>query len=238
MRILLADDHILFRDALLQFITALKPNWSVVTASSFDEAIIPLKRGETFDLVLLDVRMPGMNGLEGLKTLIDEFPNQKTAILSGTAEDHQVREAMGMGARAYFPKTLQGKVLVSVIELVMLGERYIPLDDSGTKIMPAYYGDTKPASHNSEEETPEIKETREKYLSALTRREKEVLAYLGQGLSNKDIARVMDLQVATVKLHVGGVCKKLDANNRTQAALIAHQYNLIDIDPEAAVEDE
>lgn len=228
MRILIADDHILFRDALVQFITALKQDWHVVTAATFDEAIILLKKGEVFDLVLLDVRMPGMNGLEGLQTMVTEYPDQKTAILSGTAEDHQVRDAMAIGACAYFPKTLQGRVLVSVIELVMLGERYIPLDESGTKIMPSYFGDSGLQLHKTEEELAGYQETREKLLSSLTKREKEVLAYLGQGLSNKEIARVMDLQVATVKLHVGGVCKKLDANNRTQAALIAHQYNLID----------
>lgn len=228
MKILIADDHILFRDALVQFITALKQEWRVVTAATFDEAIILLKKGEKFDLVLLDIRMPGMNGLDGLRVMVNEFPDQKTAILSGTAEDHQVRDAMAIGACAYFPKTLQGRVLVSVIELVMLGERYIPLDESGTKIMPAYFGDNGLQLHKSDEEMAGYNETRERLLASLTKREREVLAYLGQGLSNKEIARVMDLQVATVKLHVGGVCKKLDANNRTQAALIAHQYNLID----------
>lgn len=230
MKILLADDHILFRDALLQFIAALKPEWDVAMASTFDEAMAILKNGQVFDLVLLDFRMPGMNGLDGLKAMIREFPEQKVAILSGMAEDYQVRDAMEAGARAYFPKTLQGKALVKVIDLVAMGERYVPLDDSGTRIMPAYYDDAADKSSRdtlNAREAEDVRKNREMLLSALTRREKEVLSYLAQGYSNKEIARDMELQVATVKLHVGGVCKKLGAKNRTQAALLAHQYGLV-----------
>jgi len=222
MDILLADDHVLFRDALLQFFQSLCPDWNIICTSDFNEAYETLDNKTKFDLVLLDLRMPGMNGLEGLKKIRDDHPEQPVAILSGVAEEHHVKHAMEMGARAYLPKTLSGKALVKAIEYVVnSNQRFIPMDEKGIRIMPSYYDDHADIKISKTE-------THQDILNTLTKREKQVLHYIAQALPNKQIAREMGIEVSTVKLHVGNVCKKLKAENRTQIAIMAHQHGLID----------
>lgn len=225
MRILLADDHVLFREAIMQFMLSLRPDWKIEISSSFTEAYNKLENGSLYDLILLDLRMPGMNGTQGLSTLLKHYPKQYTAILSGVAEDHHVHETMAIGSRAYFPKTLSGKVLVRAIELVVSGQKFIPMDETGQKLMPAYYDDHQDIRNGQDITTspPSVAETA---IALLTPREREVMQYLSQGLTNKDIAHNMDLQVSTIKLHVGNICKKLEVENRTQAAIMAYQYGL------------
>ncbi|PCI01414.1 MAG: DNA-binding response regulator [Alphaproteobacteria bacterium] len=224
MNILLADDHVLFRDALQQFISALKPDWILSQVSNFNEAFDLLKGNpEKFDLVLLDFRMPGMNNLNGLKALVQNFPDQKISIISGVIEEETVHEALSIGACSYFPKTLNGKTLVKAIEIVLDGERFVPLKNYGSQIMPSYYDDDNTRPNNDKQ----MKKQQSKILDALTPREQDVIQYLAQGLSNKEIANALHLQVATIKLHVSGICKKIGADNRTKAAILAHKYDLV-----------
>jgi len=224
MQLLLADDHVLFREALLQFITALKPEWSITAVGDFDSAYDLLSSGKTYDLVLLDLRMPGMHGMSGIKKMTENHPDQYVSILSGVAEEEHIRQAMSLGSRAYFPKTLNGKTLVRAIELVVLSkQKFVPMDETGIKVMPSYYDDG-----DFSDKIPELTEIiTNKDMPNLTKREIDVLTRLAKGLSNKDIAEDLSIKVSTVKLHVGGICKKLNVENRTQAAIKAHN---IDID--------
>lgn len=224
MHILLADDHVLFSEALNQFIKALKPEWTMEMVETLDEAIDKMEIiGIEYDLVMLDFRMPGMDGLNGLKKIRNLFPYQKTAIISGLIEPEMVNEAMDMGACAYLPKTLTGKRLVRAIDLVMSGERFVPLKDTGTEIMPSYQDDSSATIDRGSE----YHKKRHHILASLTKRETEVMTYLAQGLSNKEIAKILDLQVPTVKLHISGICRKIDVDNRTKAALAIHDLKLI-----------
>jgi DNA-binding NarL/FixJ family response regulator len=202
MRILLADDHVLVRDALKSYIERLADDATVFAVSSFPEALALARREVGLDLVILDFRMPGMNGLEGLIRMREVFPRTPVVIMSGLARPQDISAAMAAGAAGFFPKTLNGAALVSAVRLVLAGERFVPSAD--------HAGSGRNEPQMEDEAT-----------SSLTAREREVLDLLTKGMSNKEIARQLELQEVTIKLHVRGICRKLGAKNRTQAALRA-----------------
>jgi DNA-binding NarL/FixJ family response regulator len=203
MRILLADDHVLVRDALKSYIERLADDAAVIVASSFPEAFALAERDAALDLVILDLRMPGMNGLEGLTRMRKLRPSTPVVIISGLARPQDITDAMTAGAAGFFPKTLNGAALVSAVRLVLAGERFVPSTD--------HAGNGVDGEARVEDEAT----------SSLTNREREVLDLLTKGMSNKEIARQLELQEVTIKLHVRGICRKLGAKNRTQAALRA-----------------
>ena len=226
MKLLLADDHTLFRDALVQYIERAQPEAVVTLARDLHEAVDKMADNPDQDLVLLDLRMPGMNGMEGFKKMRDMHPNVRVALMSGVAEPSDVEAAFELGAVGYFPKTLSGKALLQAIEQVLAGEVFKPLDRNTNSVMPSYIADdsssTAPYGGMQEAQAGLANDN----TFNLTPRESDVLEYLVKGDSNKDIAVALGLQVVTVKLHVRGVCRKLGAKNRTQAALIAQEYGL------------
>ena len=223
MKILVADDHTLFRDTLIQYISRMDMETDVDVSKDFDEAYAFLKKNGDYDLVLLDLKMPGMSGMQGLKKIRNEFPDLKVGLMSGVAEKQDVEQAMELGAIGYFPKTMSGKALIGAIKKVITtSEVFIPLGEDNDEIMPAYYTDD-----------PLAELTNGKFVDGkgndmkLTPREKEVLGFLSHGASNKEIANELGLQVVTVKLHVRGLCRKLEASNRTQAVMKAVQLGLV-----------
>ena len=222
MKLLLADDHTLFRDALVQYITRANADAIVTLAKDFHEAYAILKIAPDQDLVLLDLRMPGMNGMDGFEKIRTDFPDTPVALMSGVAESKDVSRAIELGAAGYFPKTLSGKGLLQGIERVLQGEVYVP-SEKVNKIMPSYYADTPKSAQISEVRPSNNDDTQER----LTPRELDVLEYLVTGAANKDIADALGLQVVTIKLHVRGICRKLGAKNRTQAAMIAQESNIL-----------
>lgn len=246
MRLLLADDHTLFRDALVQYIHRTDPGIEMLLAKDFYEAFDIVQANPDFDLILLDLRMPGMNGLDGLRQIRQTYPDVPVAIMSGIAEPSDVKQAMEDGAYGYFPKTLSGKALMKAIQLVLAGEKFLPIDHNTNTIMPSYRADPGDgaASHadgagapsgtfdiynpvSNDRHTAPSSTANLAHIDSLTPRERDVLSYLVKGSSNKEIARELGLQVVTIKLHVRGICKKLGAQNRTQAALKAKELRLV-----------
>ena len=135
MRLLIADDHVLLRDALRYFIKVLRNDWAIEAVGDFYAVYQQLKNGERYDLILMDLRMPGMKGMESLKTIIKEFPDQKISIFTGVAEEYFVKEALACGVAAYFPKTLRGRALIEAIEdVVLIGDVYLPHEVDDTMI--------------------------------------------------------------------------------------------------------
>ncbi len=226
MKLLIADDHALFKDALVQYIERANPTSSVVLTEDLHGALDYLKKDDSFDLVILDLRMPGMNGMKGFQDIRDAYPHIKVALMSGVANDSDIRQALDFGAVGYFPKTMSGRALLGAIQAVVEGDVYIP-EGTDSDFMPSYYSDMVHCAASNASGSSSLSDNVSIEELKLTPREAEVLTYLADGASNKEIAIALDLQIVTVKLHVRGVCKKLDANNRTQAALKARDLGVI-----------
>ncbi|MBI4030561.1 MAG: response regulator transcription factor [Proteobacteria bacterium] len=228
MRLLLADDHSLFRDALVQYIERAEPDATVALARDVHELMEVMAAGDAvFDLILLDMRMPGMDGLQGLVKIKTRHPDVPVAIISGLAEKEDVEQALSLGAAGYFPKTMSGKALVSGIREIIDGKIYIARDHNTNEIMPSHYHGASSAKSPLGGMAGRAQENYQAGNSfSLTPREREVLSYLRQGVQNKEIARALDLQIVTVKLHVRSICRKLNVQNRTQAALKAQEAGL------------
>lgn len=220
MKILLADDHTLFREILVHYILSAIERADIVHARNLEEGKHKLANNPGFDLVLLDLKMPGMNGLGGLRELIAIYNDIPIAIMSGVASPDMISEALEIGASGYFPKTMSGQALIDGIQRVLSGERFVPVDLKTSALMPSHYHD----GHIDIPCPTRMKTVRD---IKLTPREKEVLGYLLKGRSNKEIANELGLQLVTVKLHVRGICTKLEAENRTQAALRAKELQIL-----------
>lgn len=218
MKLLIADDHTLFRDALVQYLERAEPGAQITLAKDLPEAMEKLIDIGHQDLVVLDLRMPGMNGIQGFKDMKNKFPNQPVALMSGVAEEEDVMAALRAGAVGYFPKTISGKALLGAIKSVLGGEIYKP-QSASRSFMPSYYADPEPINDAGKKENAS-------HDYNLTPRETEILRHLADGASNKEIANALNLQIVTIKLHVRGICRKLGAKNRTQAALKAKDIGI------------
>lgn len=232
MNLLIADDHVLFRDAMTQYVERADSTSTVKTVSNLHGALEALA-DTTYkpDLVLLDLNMPGMDGLEGFALFRQRYPDVPVALLSGVAEPEDVQRAMDLGAIGYFPKTLSGRAMLKAIELVLAGEKFIPVDTRTNGLLPAYFNEDSlsrlPVSLPLQTSSSPLDTVTRAHKIKLTPRENDVLLCLCRGQANKDIARNLGLQDVTIKLHVRSICRKLDVSNRTQAVLRAFELGLI-----------
>ena len=204
MKILIADDHDLLRDTLVMFLEG-EGGIETATAADLDGALFAVDSNGTFDLIILDYSMPGMSGLNGLKKALAHNGGQRVALMSGIATRSIAEEALAYGAAGFIPKTLSAKSLINAVRFMAMGEQYAPIDFM-----------------TAEDEAAAPNPLAEK----LSRREMQVLEGLSKGKSNKEIARDLDLQEPTIKLHVKTLYRKIGAGNRTQAALIAKDEGL------------
>lgn len=205
MRILLADDHDLVRDAISALLQKDDPNVVVIAVEDLTKAIACAHQEDAFDVIILDLRMPGMNGLSGVTTIQNASLETPIIIMSGSASTDDVHAALKVGAKGFVPKTLAGKSLINAVRLVASGESYVPTDilTQSRTVQPG--GMRAP----------------------LTPRETEVLGQLRQGHSNKEIARVLAIAETTVKLHVRSLSDKFSARNRTDIVIRAIDAGLV-----------
>ncbi|HTY66827.1 MAG TPA: response regulator transcription factor [Alphaproteobacteria bacterium] len=196
MRLLLADDHPLFADALRTLVAREFPAAELQVAGDIAAAQEALARAP-FDLAILDLHMPGSSGFDGLERTLQRFPGTPVVVISGLARGADVARAIELGARGFLPKTLPAEVLAAALRLVLSGGTYVPAD----------YAQPSLASPAAAEPPG----------GALTPREVDVLRRLVTGKSNKEIGRELNLQEITVKLHVRNVFRKLGVRNRVEA---------------------
>jgi len=207
VKIVLADDHPLFRDGFSLLFQQMEAGAVVFEASSLDEAIDLVTKHRDADLVMLDLNMPGMNGLDGLKRVAETCPQMPVIVLSASESKEIVEAVIMAGASGFIPKSSSAAVMQSAIHLVLSGGVYLPAQILRADAMGS-------AGHREQ-----IK---------LTNRQLDVLRLLAAGLSNKQICRDLELSEGTLKVHIAAIYRALNVNNRTEAANAAHRLALVD----------
>ncbi len=204
-RAIIADDHPLFRSALRQALgTTLEGE--VLDASGFDDLVQLLQGHPGVELVFLDLNMPGNQGLTGLTTLRNQFPDVLVIIVSANEQPGVIQRAMSFGASAYVPKSTSLPEIVTAVQTVLAGDSWLP----------AHLGVGMP-----ERDNPLHRDFAHK-LDQLTPQQFKVLRCIADGLLNKQIAHELDVQETTVKQHVSAILRKFGVINRTQAGVLFH----------------
>ncbi len=212
MLVLIADDHALFRYGISLALEGLYGSDVQILQAATAEEAHRVAHEKLPDLVLLDLMMPGLNGVTDLKKYIETLPHVPVVVVSGSRQRSTIRAAIEAGARGYILKSSNGEILKHVLPLVLSGELYIPAQAVANEDQGEHEG--SPLEEDSDF-NPDFK--------SLTPRETQVLKLLTLGYSNKEIARALGMLEGTVKVHVKSIMKKLGVNNRTQAAIAANR---------------
>ncbi|NOZ42948.1 MAG: response regulator transcription factor [Alphaproteobacteria bacterium] len=206
LKILLVDDHTLFTEGLSLVLKSLDQAVTIAVAGDMRAAMTAA--GEhNFDLILLDLNLPDIHGLDALEFLAQKTPTTPIVIVSGKDEEWEIRRAMASGAMGFIPKSMPGRVLLEAIRLILDGEKYIPPKLAGTTN--GYY-----QGRNS---------------SRFTKRQTEILTLLTRGRTNREIAATLNISGNTVEIHVSSILKNLGAHNRTEAAYRAIQQGYVEV---------
>lgn len=212
MKILIADDHALFRDGLSLHLERLEPQAVIFQAGSFSQVMKIINDEKKLDLIIIDLDMPDMNWETALQEIMDKRGNARVAIISATEDTRSIRKAMEKGISGYIPKRADTKVLTGALKLIMDGGTYLPpsiLDNSNINGI-----NMSSVSRSRNGKT-------------LTNRQSQVLELVAQGMSNKQIAYEIGVSEATVKLHINALLRAVGATNRTQAVITAQKMGLI-----------
>jgi DNA-binding NarL/FixJ family response regulator len=202
-RILIVDDHPLFREALRNALGTAKTRLDISEAGSLDALISHLARDDSCDLVLLDLRMPGVQGLSGLIYLRSQYPNIPVVIVSASEEPGIMRKSLHLGASGFIPKSSGAATIIEAVETVLDGGVWAPP-----------WTESEPPADS---EAATIAER----VASLTAQQIRVLLMLKEGLLNKQIAHALNVSEATVKAHVSAILLKLGVASRTQAVIAA-----------------
>ena len=212
IKAILADDHALVREGLKQ-ILEFDGSLEIIGEASNGQECIDLLQSTTPDIVLLDINMPVLNGLDVIEILHKKSQFPKILLLTVHNEIEYVIRAIELGINGYILKDADSKELINAIHLIIEGENYIE-----PSLIPEM--DKKIMNRASDSEK----------IQALTKREIEILKLLSKGLINRDIANELFISERTVKNHVSNIFKKIDVNDRTQAALFSIKNDLIRIE--------
>lgn len=218
-KVLISDDHPLVRDGLRTVLAVAFDRCELFEACDLDETVRTIDREGDFDLVLLDLNMPGMNGFGGLSTLRTRFPALPVVIVSASCDRKLVTEALRQGAAGFVPKSLPRSAIADALRGVLNGEIFTPVD----------LGDEEPAAAPSGEDQEILRR-----IDSLTPQQRKVLELVVAGKLNKEIAYELDVTETTVKAHVSAILQKLRVFSRTQAVIMANKVNFTPSTPCAA----
>jgi len=205
VKLLIVDDHPLFRDGLAALLCQASTDNIVVQASSTEEAL-QLADEQIVDAVFMDLSMPGLSGEPAIREFARRHPDLPVIVLSSSEDPGDVRRVLNAGASGYIPKSATAHTVVSALMLVLSGNIYVP---------PLLVSAATRAADHAVQNGP-------RSLSALTDRQVDVLRFLRDGLSNKEISANLGIAEKTVKVHIAAIFKTLNVVNRTQAAKFLH----------------
>jgi DNA-binding NarL/FixJ family response regulator len=213
VKILIVDDHPLIREALRGVLGTLDSQLEVIEAGDCNEALAAAAAHPDLGLILLDIHLPGMSGLDALGSFRDKFPAIPVVVMSGSENRDDVMRAIDGGAMGFIPKSQPSRVMINALRLVLAGGVYLPVEILG---MPATAAASAPAAVAPQAPAD----------LGLTGRQSEVLALLVQGKPNKIICRELGLAEGTVKIHVTAILKALGVSNRTQAVIAVSRLGM------------
>jgi two-component system, NarL family, nitrate/nitrite response regulator NarL len=214
MRVLLIDDHALVRRGMEELLRS--RGVEVVASVGSGEEGVRLAQQLAPDILLLDVKMPGMNGIETLNALRAAGVQAPVVMLTMSREDTDLRAALRAGAQGYLLKDMDPEDLVPALESAVRGDNIVAKEMVGT-LARMVQGDPAKEADAPRSVAP---------FSELTPREQEILEHVAEGLSNKMIARALNITDGTVKLHVKAILRKLGVHSRVEAAVIAVEHGL------------
>jgi two-component system, NarL family, nitrate/nitrite response regulator NarL len=197
-RILVVDDHPLYREGMVSALRARLPGLEVLGAGSAEEGLTVLEGNPETDLVLIDLRLPGMDGFGALSAYATRFPTVSRVLISGEEGADIARRAFDAGASGFIPKSMAVDEVAAAIRQVLDGGVFVPAQ-----------GERQPKANG------------------LTLRQLEALRLLGEGYTNKEIARALDITERTAKAHVAAIFETLGTDNRTQAVIAAQRLGYL-----------
>ncbi len=213
LQILIADDHPLFRRALEDAIQQLDGNIDIYHSDNFNDALSLLRENPDIDLLLLDLKMPGNDGLLGLIQIRREFPALGVVVVSATEDHRTIANAIREGAMGYIPKSTRFENIQRAIGDVLNGKRWLPKD----------VAEELKRSHHHEQDNHAIEK-----LAELSPQQLKVLTMISKGYLNKQIADELNIKETTIKTHVSEILRKLNIKNRTQAAVFSQFLDVPD----------
>ncbi len=209
MKILLADDHPLVRDGMKCLLKKLDDHVVMLEAPDYTSVFSIANQHTDIDLVLLDLYMPGMSGIEGIRVFRERFPGMALVVMSAADDPSDIQRIIALGALGYILKSSTSQLILSALRLVVAGGIYIPSPNLSERKLPG----TQPIDPSQK-------------LSALTQRQLAVLRELVSGKSNHQIAEKLQVTEGTVKIHMTSIFRVLKVSNRTEALLAAQRMGI------------
>ena len=207
MKLVVADDHPLFRSALLHILKKAKPGCDINEVGTLSELMVLLKHDDDVDLLLLDLHIPEAFGFTGLIQVLENYEQIPVLVVSGNDNPDVIHKAMRLGASGFMIKSASNDDIVNAVDAVLAGDNWLPVG------LPA-------AGPEADEELPAER------IAALTPQQLRVLTMVSEGLYNKQIADELNVTDATVRAHVTEIFRKLGVTNRTQAVILFNRFQV------------
>ncbi|ARU60191.1 DNA-binding response regulator [Tumebacillus avium] len=221
IRVIVVDDQKLMRDGL-KTILGLEDNIEVVGTAADGAQALEVAQATRPDLVLMDIRMPGVDGVQGARLIREQLPETKVLMLTTFNDSELILDALEEGASGYLLKDMPTEVIVQAIMTVCAGGIVLP-PESTAQVVAEW---KRAREHAVQEGRDQLVSAAPPYLEALTEREHDVLQLLGQGMNNKEIGETLVITEGTVKNHVSNIIAKLRLRDRTQAAIYAVRHGI------------